>query len=228
MCRCSGKGRSLIEGHVRERILDDARRRRRGSAQVSTQVRRCGGHTTFIEHRGSRVPLISILSRAGADGIDPSEEVLENLRSPDATSNQCAIEVVEQDEEEEEKEEEKEKDEEEEEMVGEKEDNGDVATRVVGEVKQITDRSPLLLYGVHHGVDFQRYRFDPGFLGSVESITRRVHLFGRFNDPKKGSEYGIPKNFADSIRDIRRSTNLSCPDSFGGVSLAIDNNKAML
>lgn len=52
MCRCSGKGRSLIEGHVRERILDDARRRRRGStlfAQVSTQVRRCGGHTTFIE-----------------------------------------------------------------------------------------------------------------------------------------------------------------------------------
>lgn len=39
----------------------------------------------------------------------------------------------------------------------EKEDNGDVATRVVGEVKQITDRSPLLLYGVHHGVDFQRY-----------------------------------------------------------------------
>ncbi|KYN14446.1 hypothetical protein ALC57_13364 [Trachymyrmex cornetzi] len=71
-------------------------------------------------------------------------------------------------------------------------------------------------------------RFDPGFLGSVESITRRVHLFGRFNDPKKGSEYGIPENFADSIRDIRRSANLSCPDSFGGVSLAIDNNKAML
>lgn len=39
----------------------------------------------------------------------------------------------------------------------EKEDDGDVATRVVGEVKQTTDRSPLLLYGVHHGVDFQRY-----------------------------------------------------------------------
>lgn len=36
-------------------------------------------------------------------------------------------------------------------------DDGDVATRVVGEVKQITGRSPLLLYGVHHGVDFQRY-----------------------------------------------------------------------
>jgi len=34
----------------------------------------------------------------------------------------------------------------------EKEDHGDVATRVVGEVKQITDRSPLLLYGVHHGL----------------------------------------------------------------------------
>lgn len=39
----------------------------------------------------------------------------------------------------------------------EKEDDGDVATRVVDEVKQTTDRSPLLLYGVHHGVDFQRY-----------------------------------------------------------------------
>lgn len=39
----------------------------------------------------------------------------------------------------------------------EKEDDGDVATRVVGEVKQTTDRSLLSLYGVHHGVDFQRY-----------------------------------------------------------------------
>ncbi|KYN38160.1 hypothetical protein ALC56_07490, partial [Trachymyrmex septentrionalis] len=45
-------------------------------------------------------------------------------------------------------------------------------------------------------------RFDPGFLGSAESITRRVHLFGRFNEKKrkkKGSKRG-----------------------------AIDNNKAML
>ncbi|TGZ56615.1 Uncharacterized protein DBV15_10741 [Temnothorax longispinosus] len=65
--------------------------------------------------------------------------------------------VVEQDEEEEGVEEEdEEEEEEEEEVVGEKEDDGDVATRVVGEVKQTTDRSPLLLYGVHHGVDFQR------------------------------------------------------------------------
>lgn len=56
--RCSGKGRSLIEGHVRERILDDARRRRRGSTlfpQVTTQVRRYGGHTTFIFSRGSLI-----------------------------------------------------------------------------------------------------------------------------------------------------------------------------
>ncbi|KYN04754.1 hypothetical protein ALC62_04390, partial [Cyphomyrmex costatus] len=232
MCRCSGKGRSLIEGHVRERILDDARRRRGSTlfAQVSTQVCRCDGHTTFIEHRGPHVPLISILSRAGANGIDSSEQVLEDLRPPDATSDQCAIEVAEQDEEEEEKEEEKEKEKDEEEVVEEEEVVGKFpkVRNSMGAVVSENRPNGVATVAELIGSVPVRDHGEPGATVESRSPAESIYSGDLTIQKKKGSEYGIPEDFADSIRVIRRSTNLSCSDSFGGVSLAIDNNKAML
>lgn len=66
---------------------------------------------------------------------------------------------------------------------------------------------------------------DPEFLDSIESITRGIRLFGRSADDRKrrigAPEYRrilqIPSGISDGA--------LSRPDSFGGVSLAIDNNK---
>ncbi|KYM77555.1 hypothetical protein ALC53_12049 [Atta colombica] len=147
---CSGKGRSLIEGHVCERILDDARRRRRGST-LFPQVIACAGSSDEVGSEGGK----------WEEGSDRAQGPISSLRDSRVRNSTGAV----------------------------------VSENRVATVAEFIGSVPVRDHS-EPGATGESGRFDPG-IQSTRS-TRRVHLFG------------------------------SCPDSFGGVSLAIDNNKAML